>query len=279
MQKYCILYNYYSGRGKGYLYAKEVENLIYADEYFYQNMPDIISFSKFLEDHKEDLIICGGDGTLNYFVNKLKDCNYSNKIFYYPTGTGNDFHNDLGKIKVPYDITEEVKNLPRAIINGEELVFLNGVGGGLDGFVCKKVIDKKKKGKSASYTTEAIKGLYTYKPSKIKIIIDKKEITVDNAWMVSVMLGKYYGGGMMLAPNQNRYNKNKKLTIVVLHSKKKLKMLSVFPKVFTGKHIKYKDMISFYEGNDIEIVFSKYEDMQIDGEVIEKVKSCKVKSI
>ncbi len=39
----------------------------------------------------DKLVICGGDGTLNRFINDFDLSCISNEIYYYATGSGNDF--------------------------------------------------------------------------------------------------------------------------------------------------------------------------------------------
>ena len=71
MKKYYVLFNPYSGNGKGEEYARKL-NSILNDELIYFSMPKITDFKKFLSMTKgEDIIICGGDGTLNYFINHI----------------------------------------------------------------------------------------------------------------------------------------------------------------------------------------------------------------
>ena len=52
------------------------------------------------------------------------------------------------------------------------------------------------------------------------------------------MIGKYYGGGMKVAPNQNRLNEERKVSLVVWHGTGKLRTLIMFPKIFDGTHLK-----------------------------------------
>ena len=50
-------------------------------------------FSKLSSDDK--VIIAGGDGTLNRFINDTEGIKFENEILYYPIGTGNDFAHDF----------------------------------------------------------------------------------------------------------------------------------------------------------------------------------------
>ena len=47
----------------------------------------------------DEVILCGGDGTLNIFVNDIKDMDVKNTIYYYASGSGNDFAKDIGHNK------------------------------------------------------------------------------------------------------------------------------------------------------------------------------------
>ena len=44
----------------------------------------------------DEIILVGGDGTINNFINKLDGKIPSNKIYLFPAGTGNDFLTDAG---------------------------------------------------------------------------------------------------------------------------------------------------------------------------------------
>ena len=81
------------------------------------------------------------------------------------------------------------------------------------------------------------------------------------------MNGRYYGGGMNIAPDQNRI-KNETLSVVVLHAKSKLKTLMVFPSIFKGEHVKHPEMVEILTGKEIKVEFDKPTALQIDGETV-----------
>ena len=80
------------------------------------------------------------------------------------------------------------------------------------------------------------------------------------------MKGRYYGGGMMVAPNQDRNDPEEKVTVVILHKAGKLKTLMVFPSIFKGEHIKHTKMVDVISGHNIEVEFDRPTALQIDGE-------------
>lgn len=222
---------------------------------------------------KDDyLVICGGDGTLNRFVNDTDGLDFSGEILYYPNGTGNDFAHELGKAKecTPFPVTKYLKNLPCVTVKGKQYRFLNGVGYGIDGYCCevgdelKKIPDKK-----VNYTMIAIKGLlFHFKPRKAKITVDGKTMVYDKVWIAPTMNGKFYGGGMMPTPDQDRMNEEGTLSTMVFHGSGKLKTLLIFPSLFRGKHVKYEKNITILTGKEIIVEFNRPTSLQIDGETI-----------
>ena len=65
---------------------------------------DIPSYPEFFNKlvETDDVTIIGGDGTLNHFVNDIKDYDLKVKVYYGAGGTGNDFKNDMiDKVDLP----------------------------------------------------------------------------------------------------------------------------------------------------------------------------------
>ena len=282
MKKYYVLFNPYSGNGKGEEYARKL-NSILNDELIYFSMPKITDFKKFLSMTKgEDIIICGGDGTLNYFINHTDGIKYKNNILYYSTGSGNDFYNDVfkGIGEGPHLINEYLKDLPTVIVKGKEYKFINGIGYGIDGYCCEMGdLHRKKSTKPVNYTKIALKGLlYDYKPTNAIVTVDSVKHAYKKVWLASTMNGRYYGGGMMIAPYQNRLNSDRSLTVVVLHGMIKLKVLTAFATVFKGEHIRFKKIVDLYTAHEVKVEFDRPVALQIDGETILGVTEYTVKS-
>lgn len=278
--KYCVLYNPFSGNGHGKEYAEKLKDIL-KEELEFINMSDIKDFNNFFVNMKRDIIICGGDGTLNYFINHTSDIDYKNNILYYTTGTGNDFYNDIGdKNTFPFNIDKYLKNLPIVTVKGKSYYFLNGVGYGIDGYCCEEGDKiKEKSSKPVNYTSIAIKGLlFKYKPTNAKITVDGKEYNFEKVWLAPTMNGRFYGGGMMVAPNQNRLNEEHEVTTVIMHGKGKLSTLIAFPSIFTGKHIEKENMIKVLTGHNIKVEFDRPTALQIDGETIKDVTEYTVKT-
>ena len=221
------------------------------------------------------IVIAGGDGTLNNFVNKTEGIAYKGEIYYFANGSGNDFARELGykKGSNPFPVSEYFKNLPIVIVNGKKYRFINGVGYGIDGYCCQKGDELKQiDQKEINYTGIAIKGLlFHYKPTNAKITVDGVTKEYKKVWLAPTMFGKYYGGGMMPAPQQDR--KDDTVSVMAYYGKGKLPSLIAFPSLFKGEHVKYKKMIDVRCGKQITVEFDRPAPLQIDGETILDVTS------
>lgn len=227
---------------------------------------------------EDKIVICGGDGTINRFVNTYGEP--TRDIYFYSAGSGNDFTRDIGDDGVillnPY-----LKDLPTVEVNGKSYKFLNGVGFGIDGYCCEVGDEerRKKPGKDINYTAIAIKGMMIYyKCPNAVVTVDGEEHRYKRVWLAPTMNGRYYGGGMCIAPAQDRLNAERKVSVVHMYGKGRLKTLMVFPTIFEGKHIEHKEMVEILTGHTIEVKFDRPTALQIDGETIRNVESYVVRS-
>ena len=113
----------------------------------------------------------------------------------------------------------------------------------------------------------AIKGLlFKFKPKHAWVNVDGKEYEFDNVWLAPTMHGRYVGGGMMMAPDQDRLSDE--LTLVLYTGKSKLKSLILFPSIFKGEHIKNTEAVKVFTGRKISVRFDKPCAVQIDGDTV-----------
>lgn len=219
----------------------------------------------------DNIVLCGGDGTLNKFVNALGDKKLTNKIYLYATGTGNDFLTDIGGNKdEPMLINDYIFDLPEVVVNGENYKFVNGIGYGIDGYCCEVGDSMKASGKTdINYAGIAVKGLlFKFKPRNAQITVDGIVKTYKKVWLAPAMNGRYYGGGMIPTPKQGRLSDRGNLSVMVFHGAGKLKSLMVFPSIFKGEHVNHREMVDILEGDEITVKFDKPTALQIDGETI-----------
>lgn len=281
--KYIALYNPYADNGNGKENAEMLTIASALDEFEYVDITTINNYEKFFSETPVEtrIVLCGGDGTLNRFINDTKKIRIKQKLYYHPCGSGNDFARDVGTGENLIPLEEYIKNLPVVCVNGKEYRFINAVGFGIDGYCCEtgdKLRAKKPK-KKINYTSIAVKGLlFHYRPTRAIVTVDGKKTFYKKVWLSPTMFGKYYGGGMMPAPKQARTSVHGTTSVMVFHGCGKLKTLCVFPSIFKGEHIKHKKNISILSGHAITVKFQKPRTLQIDGETITNVTEYTVKS-
>lgn len=129
MKQALLLYNVKAGKGK---IARNVDRLTAIfREAGYDIRPKLIEFGKNPFDGDEQTrlaVVCGGDGTINYVVNSMKQKSLSVTIAVIPAGTANDF---AGAIGMSGDIVKAARQIvggtPRkvdcGVVNG--LYFIN----------------------------------------------------------------------------------------------------------------------------------------------------------
>lgn len=262
---------------------KRVKEMFEGEKIEFYACSDIENKREFLKKitAEDALVIIGGDGTLNKFVNSIDDVEYPFPIFCYAGGTGNDFINDVAGDEQSFvKINEYIKKLPSVLVNGEEYRFINGVGFGIDGYCCE-IGDKKreKTGKAPNYLKIALGGLLGgYKPRNARVTIDGVVREYKNVWLAPTMNGRFYGGNMMITPTQDRLNPERKLSFAVAHTRWALSILTKLPTVFKGKHMKFKKVFEIIEGMEIKVEFDRPCALQIDGETIKDVSFYEAKS-
>ena len=269
-----IFYNSKAGGGLAAEKAKAyAEKIGQAD-----NVYDVrkIDYKDVVKDSEKDIVIFGGDGTLNRFVNATAGLKLENRVFIVSLGTGNDFMKDLGITPTdePVEITKYLKRLPICEIQGIRNYFINGVGFGIDGYCCQEGDRQRAAGKKkVNYAGIAIKGMFgKFKPRNAKITVDGKEYDFKKVWLAPCMFGRYYGGGMMPTPDQSRENEEGTISVMVFHSLGKIGALLHFPTLFKGTQAKKAKKVSILSGKEIIVEYEEPCAAQIDGETVLNVR-------
>ncbi len=274
--KTYILYNKKSNNSAGAQAAEQLRAL-WSDrqpEFIdATSLPDYAAFFAGLAP-EDEVCVCGGDGTLNYLINHVDCDKLSNTVYYYPAGSGNDFWTDIGKKPgdAPEKINQYLQNLPTVTVNGKTSKFINGVGYGIDGYCCEEG-DRLREisDKPINYTSIAIKGLlFHYKPTNAEVTVDGKPFTFPKTWLAPTMKGRFYGGGMMAAPHQDRLDPKREVTCMVMNGAGKLRTLADFPTIFKGEHVK-KKIAHVMKGKTVTVKFDRPVALQIDGETVRNV--------
>ena len=273
-----VLLNPFSNNGKGKLAEEEIKKVFEEREIEFIDITKYASAKEVCKDFpvEDEIIVAGGDGTLTNFVNDVYEMKLQNKVQLYFSGSGNDFMNDVKEFHgdtianklIP--LNKYMESLPKVYVNGMTKYFINGIGFGIDGYCCEEGDRiRATSDKPVNYTAIAIKGLLgKYKTRNATVTIDGVTKSYKRVWLAPSMLGRYYGGGMKIAPQQNRLNTEKTLTSVVCHDVGPLRLLPIFPTIFKGEHTKYTKIIEIQTGHSITVEFDKPCALQIDGETV-----------
>jgi YegS/Rv2252/BmrU family lipid kinase len=217
-------------------------------------------------DNFTEVWIVGGDGTLNYFINKYKGIKLPFALF--KGGSGNDFHwmmyGDLNTTdQVEKLLSAEPFLIDAGICNG--ILFLNGVGIGFDGAIVKDMLGKKKMAGKASYLLSILKNIVKYHEEFYSITIDGETIEKE-CLLVSIANGKRYGGGFNVAPLASVTDGV--LDVNVVGKIAPFKRIKYLPVIEEGKHIDLP-FVHYRQSNKIHIKANKNLPCHIDGEYFE----------
>ena len=276
MKNGLILWNPKSGNGLSEEAIHRLEQLMEA-KLSTLDVTTVVDYAALLSQLRAEdlLIIAGGDGTLNRFMNHIDGLEIPCETFYYPCGTGNDFARDLEKEAncQPFRIHAYLKNLPTVEVKGQKYRFINGIGYGIDGYCCQVGDEMKAKNiAKINYTAIAIKGLLgKYKTCGGSVTVDGETRRFKKIWLAPGMNGRFFGGGMMPCPEQDRLGGNQLVSTCVFHDTGKLKTLMIFPSLFKGEHVKNEKFVYVRSGKKITVEFDAPTPLQIDGEVIKGV--------
>lgn len=210
----------------------------------------------------DEVVLYGGDGTINNFVNK---CIEYPRLTIVKSGTGND---------LAHDLTSEYQNI--AIFSANGYKYLNGFDVGFGALVCKLVEEDKSKNKF-SYFKNVYKGLTSTNLLNATITIDDEVIETKNSFLIAVQNSKYFGGGMKITPKADITSSD--VQVCVIGNAKRRTLAAVFPSVFFGVHDKLTKYVMVKTGSKITIKLDEPYIAECDGEVRSATDTYKIKYV
>ncbi|MEZ5305869.1 MAG: diacylglycerol kinase family lipid kinase [Pyrinomonadaceae bacterium] len=178
---------------------------------------------KFVENGRRFIIACGGDGTINEVANGILESGIDAELGVLPAGTGGDFRRSLGLSASPREAAKQLRNgrtekidVGRAGFIGKDgektgRFFVNIASFGLSASINQRV---KAKGEFAWIPSETVRGRTKFALSTIqevletnfrtiKVSLDGAEAYTLNTINFCICNARYFGGGMMIAPEAN----------------------------------------------------------------------------
>ncbi|MEA4849028.1 MAG: diacylglycerol kinase family protein [Clostridiaceae bacterium] len=223
----------------------------------------------------------GGDGTMNEVVNgffeggRLIDEN--SRLVVFSRGTGCDFIRTLGidkGIEALLDILDRdrEKQIDVGCVSftgrsGKRVsrYFLNIADIGIGAETANRV-NKHSKRLSGflSFMFGAVSAMLTYKNRDFKVVIDDEIALCERINSVIVANGKYFGGGMMVAPDA--VIDDGIFDIIIFGDLSKPDIIKSFPQIYKGGHMSHPKL-KHYRGSKVKAASGGKSLIEVDGEI------------
>jgi YegS/Rv2252/BmrU family lipid kinase len=212
----------------------------------------------------------GGDGTLHEIVNGLLRTPQPPELAAIPVGTGNDFAHCLG---IPKSILEAVAlackgtcSLATDVGLCGDRYFLNVAGIGFDADVAMAVNRAPGVLRRLPYAfvLYTLRELVRNRRHPLDIYLDGRHVQRQSL-LVAVANGRFYAGGMMIAPPASR--SDGLLDVCIIGDVSRREVLRLLPSVFHGGHIKHPK-VELHRARVVRIEGLPTTLAQLDGEVI-----------
>lgn len=235
---------------------------------------------KALEDGYQIIVSVGGDGTMNevlngFFNDEGEPINSKAYLTVFSLGTGCDFIKTLEQKKGIEHVIAVLKREKEKIIDVGWLIasetdnrkryYLNIADSGLGGATTFRVNKKTKILKGfLSFLLASVHSLFTYVDKSVTVELDGELVASGLINSVIVANGKYFGGGMKIAPDA--VLDDGLLDLIIIHHMHKPMLFKSFLSIYKGNHIK-NPYCTFYKGRHVIIKASGDEMLtELDGE-------------
>jgi diacylglycerol kinase (ATP) len=226
-----------------------------------------------------EILAVGGDGTLNEIVNGVFESPDPGAIrltlSVLPLGTGHDFARSLG-IMSSADAVQAI--LCGSVVRADVIAIqpsdppakvrycLNVADIGLGAQVAARVNRSSKAlGGFVSYLAGGIREIAAHRPFSAMIEGDGQQLHEGPLAMVVMANGRYYGGGMRVAPHASLVDGL--MDVMILKDASRIAMaLNLLPRVYRGTHINHP-AVAFHRVASLAVKIEKPRPISIDGEV------------
>ena len=236
---YDIICNPVSGKGSSLAALKKIENVLTERKIPYtvhltERPMHATELTREInrKDHA-DLIVMGGDGTLNEVLNGIENFDTLD-LGIISCGTGNDF---IRAAKLPSDVEEALGVILRGNVGHFDYLqlgarrALNCAGAGMDVDVLVRYSTMKAFKGKAKYYASLIDTLIKCKFHKVSIEIDGKTME-KSVFMIAAANGTCIGGGMAISPHSTV--DDGKMNVVFINEMPKRKIPGMLIKFLSG---------------------------------------------
>jgi len=224
----------------------------------------------------------GGDGTMNEVANGFFEAeapiSENARLVVFSRGTGCDFIKALGISKgIEYLLDILDRDMERAIDVGcvkftgngsKELntrYFLNVADIGIGAETANRVNNHSKRLKGfLSFLLGAVTTIILYRNKDFEITIDDDMVIKEKLNSVIIANGRYFGGGMHVAPEARLDDGT--FDIVIFGDLSKPDLMKSFPLIYNGRHMQHPKL-RFYKGSKVKVKSGGKGLIEVDGEI------------
>ena len=159
-----------------------------------------------LRDGHDPIILGGGDGSVSSTVDSL--AHHHATLGLLPLGTANDFARTLG---IPTDLAAACETIARGKVVDVDLglagdnFYVNLASAGLGVEVTRSLSPElKKRFGAVAYPVAAVRAFFRHQPFGARLLFpdgDHEEVRYERLLQVAVGNGRFYGGGLVVAPS------------------------------------------------------------------------------
>jgi len=237
-----------------------------------------------IKNGNDFIVAVGGDGTFNEVINGFfehdKLINENCVFGIISSGTGADTIKTLGH---PKDLEETINILKNGVIKKVDIglakfnnfdgelssrFFLNIADVGLGGDVVDKVNKTTKIfGGKISFYIGSIRGIIHHKKVKTKLIFDEtNEIYECDLNLAVFAIGKFFGGGMMVAPDA--INDDGFFDVVTAQDMGRWRLFRNISKMYSGKHLELPEVKVHSRCRKVKVESKTPIFLDLDGEQV-----------
>ncbi|MCX7622145.1 MAG: diacylglycerol kinase family lipid kinase [Thermomicrobium sp.] len=236
----------------------------------------------FAEAGARELLVVGGDGTLNEVVNGLLDDAGRPlgpvTVTAVPCGTGRDFPRLFGITRPEQAIDllrtgepcrVDVGRLTFVGLDGkrQRRYFVNMADVGLGAETAAWVSNSTKQlGGFLAYLVGALRTILRHRAAELALEVDGQPVFTGRALMVAIANGRFHAGGMRIAPMASVVDG--KLEVFVLREVSRPVLLgSLLPSVYRGTHV-HHPAVQHWRGATVRLTAPRPIRIEMDGEPV-----------
>lgn len=270
--KTLFLINPKAGRGTALKTWNRLEPLVAGERQYEAVVPDSVAATRkaaadAVRAGYERVVVVGGDGTLVTVAGEL--ANSDTAIGHIPAGTGNDFCRNSGISRKP-EAALRVALGPhtRRIDMGQAAggrYFLNAAGIGFDAEVAAAAVAYPDGlGGNLPYLLGVFATLTRFRPVYAEVTVDGQRYEGDMT-LIAIANGRYYGGGMQIAPTASR--EDGLVDVYIAEGMGPMQLLGLLPRVYGGSHVK-SPRVHVLRGEHVRVKVGAPVRAHLDGEAL-----------